>query len=403
MDMRVHPHRRGFTLIELLVVIAIIGVLIGLLLPAVQKVRDAANRAKCGNNLKQIGIAMHSYFDVNAGSFPGNTPYYYGPSWAVLVLPYLEQDALYRELDLNPRDLDTTTQYPGPFGQGAYPNNVFYYPSYSRNPNSNVYKLLDTVVSTYVCPANPDSPLQKTDSTYQWNVGSGNPGYPGPDRMIQVGHYAGVAGAVEYGLPIARDPTVSTLPSAHNRASITDPGDCYAECQVAYNGVIYPPNIYPNNTPGNVPTLASVTDGTSNTLMVVENSGQAIWNGACGSGGSEFRYTLTASNGESMWYGYVWPWQFWSSSGGQGTAGGGIYSATTTIRYKVNEKTGKVSPGTDGAGYFYTCNASINSSHAGGANVLRVDGSILFLSDATDYDVIKWMAIRDDGQVFAQP
>jgi prepilin-type N-terminal cleavage/methylation domain-containing protein len=94
---RYHPTRSGgFTLIELLVVIAIIAVLIGLLLPAVQKVREAASRAKCGNNLKQLGIAMHAYHDAN-GAFPveGTTQ---GISWPVRVMPYIEQGNAYNQV-----------------------------------------------------------------------------------------------------------------------------------------------------------------------------------------------------------------------------------------------------------------------------------------------------------------
>ncbi|HEX4592008.1 MAG TPA: DUF1559 domain-containing protein [Gemmataceae bacterium] len=92
--------RPAFTLIELLVVIAITAILIGLLLPAVQKVREAANRTRCQNNLKQIGLAIHNYHDANRLMPPSRLGPQYA-TWCVLILPYLEMDALYKQWDLS--------------------------------------------------------------------------------------------------------------------------------------------------------------------------------------------------------------------------------------------------------------------------------------------------------------
>ena len=167
--------RDGFTLIELLVVIAIIAVLIGLLLPAVQKVREAASRTQCTNNLKQITIASHTYHDTIL-TFPGATYLYQGsfatgpPSQGytvfVSLLPYLEQQNLFQSWIL------TTPIYNGQ-QTASVPN----------PPGATVLKVL-TCPSDLI-PQNPAPAVKHPPGTYLWGITSygGNGGtqsYPNP-------------------------------------------------------------------------------------------------------------------------------------------------------------------------------------------------------------------------------
>jgi prepilin-type N-terminal cleavage/methylation domain-containing protein/prepilin-type processing-associated H-X9-DG protein len=157
-NMRRYRNRRGgFTLIELLVVIAIIGILIGLLLPAVQKVREAANRAKCENNLKQWGLAMHMYNDTNNFLPPGAI---HSPrnTWVPFLWPYIEQSAL-------------AQQYGNPNTQN------FYLPPACNT--SSTTGLVTQPVPLYYCPSDRPGALWQGDvywrcrSNYATNWGSG--------------------------------------------------------------------------------------------------------------------------------------------------------------------------------------------------------------------------------------
>jgi prepilin-type N-terminal cleavage/methylation domain-containing protein/prepilin-type processing-associated H-X9-DG protein len=229
--------RRAFTLIELLVVIAIIAVLIGLLLPAVQKIREAANRMKCTNNLKQIGLALHNYHDTNS-AFPSGYmatnpgPGYaddHGPGWGwgAQILPYLEQDNLYRQIDLT-RDIS--------------------------DPVNKAARL--TSLSVFLCPSDPGQKLFTVD-----RLGD-SPPYTNPlldanGQPVQVAHanYVGVFGNPE----ITPDP------------GYLDPD---AERGIQYRGLLYRNSKL---------TFADVTDGTSNTVFVGERSSNlanATWTGA---------------------------------------------------------------------------------------------------------------------------
>jgi prepilin-type N-terminal cleavage/methylation domain-containing protein/prepilin-type processing-associated H-X9-DG protein len=203
----IHSARRsGFTLIELLVVIAIIAVLMGLLLPAVQRVREAAARIKCANNLKQQGLALHMYHDVN-GAFPAGSTnqfsVYWHWSWMAKILPFIEQGNLYNKADAWARTTTFPVHWylPRPNGTDGYAN----WSPWGGYPFGLEDKLgqnpaLAEVVPTYICPSDPNPKVStialgpgilliQAITDYQGNSGlnyTTNDGTLGDNRTVRI-------------------------------------------------------------------------------------------------------------------------------------------------------------------------------------------------------------------------
>ena len=212
------PIRWGFTLVELLVVIAIIGILIALLLPAVQSAREAARRMTCTNNLKQLALAMHTYHQAHS-SFPPGTLACNNLSWNCFILPYIEQQPLYEMFE----------KY-GTFNEGTFNEGT-------NNEGQHKANLLALhAVAAFLCPSNPGTQAHHGSSKLK-----------NPERKTYASHYYGVAG------PLGTNHVTGVAYDVQATGHIY--GDFALDGVLRFNRSI---------------KIRDITDGTSNTLMLGE-------------------------------------------------------------------------------------------------------------------------------------
>jgi prepilin-type N-terminal cleavage/methylation domain-containing protein/prepilin-type processing-associated H-X9-DG protein len=346
--------RRGFTLIELLVVIAIIAVLISLLLPAVQSAREAARRAQCTNNLKQIGLAIHNYIDRVNMFVPGMSAQPPGDGWAwdakvswrVMILPELEQTTVFNSWNLMLAEDSAGAAW----ATGWYTLiNVFQCPSDGQNTGFTPYGYSGTY-SVMGPPPNPSG---------------GSTGVPTTNYNMSFGDNYAITPLGCAPVPW-EDVLPLTIPPGQARRGYN--GFWGTTNVVNYGGETGTMRGFADYRSGQTATIQSVTDGLSNTILVGE--------------------VLPAQDNNNEMYGHT-----------------GIGSGTTI---PINYWTGLYNTGSNPCGGFGTCNFAcrvcysargFKSMHPGGANFLVADGHVQFFKASISPQTYNALGSRNGGEI----